>query len=567
MACDRRPERTACISLPAFPLQLQLREKPQWHQFPCAVIDCDKPQGTLLWVNDNARRQRILPGMRYAAALALARDLRAAEISPDRIQQAVERLTAEVLTTFSPRVEASESEPGVFWLDLSGMERLFPDLESWAGTLSRRLTEEGFVSRVVVGWSRFHAYALAKGKANDFVIPAAGGVGGGDFNISKKIPAPLSDITTPENVGAGVYPPPTPGGAQGPSPTGREPTANETGRAQILLCRSPDHERQLADRVPLHRLGLDPAVREALDDLGITALGEFIALPHEGIERRFGQEAAQLHQQACGQRQPPLEAEEIAVEVSERIFLEESVRDLSRLMLWLESLLDSCLMSLIQRGEVACALDLDLFLENGSVAHEELRTAEPTNDRKQWLELLALRLDSVRLGEGAQEIALGLAGKRVPPGQMDLFAVEPRRDLSAANRALARIRAELGNTVVQRAEIRDGHLPEARFSWRPFEHLDEARPARIASARLVRRLFTRPKRLPPRPRQEPDGWLLRGLTDCPVDKVRGPFVIAGGWWRRPVHREYHYAETRKGEVLWAYYDRYRRRWFLQGRIE
>jgi protein ImuB len=34
-----------------------------------------------------------------------------------------------------------------------------------------------------------------------------------------------------------------------------------------------------------------------------------------------------------------------------------------------------------------------------------------------------------------------------------------------------------------------------------------------------------------------------------------------------VHREYYFAETRKGDLLWMYYDRPRRRWFLQGRVE
>jgi len=34
-----------------------------------------------------------------------------------------------------------------------------------------------------------------------------------------------------------------------------------------------------------------------------------------------------------------------------------------------------------------------------------------------------------------------------------------------------------------------------------------------------------------------------------------------------VRREYHFAETQRGELLWIYYDRTRRRWFLHGRVE
>ena len=70
----------ACVSLPAFPLQLLLRRQPAWSKLPVAVVDEDQPQGTILWVNERARRARILPGHRYAHALALSPELRAGEV-------------------------------------------------------------------------------------------------------------------------------------------------------------------------------------------------------------------------------------------------------------------------------------------------------------------------------------------------------------------------------------------------------------------------------------------------------------------------------------------------------
>jgi protein ImuB len=129
------------------------------------------------------------------------------------------------------------------------------------------------------------------------------------------------------------------------------------------------------------------------------------------------------------------------------------------------------------------------------------------------------------------------------------------------------VRADLGDDAVVRARLREGHLPEARFSWERLDALTSAAPREVDVDKLVRRIHVRPIPLPPRPRQEPDGWMLRGLQQGPVVRVSGPYVVSGGWWNRPVHREYHFAETRKGELLWVYYDRARRRWFLQGRVE
>lgn len=34
-----------------------------------------------------------------------------------------------------------------------------------------------------------------------------------------------------------------------------------------------------------------------------------------------------------------------------------------------------------------------------------------------------------------------------------------------------------------------------------------------------------------------------------------------------LRREYRYATCRRGDVLWVFHDRRRRRWFLQGQVE
>jgi protein ImuB len=85
---------------------------------------------------------------------------------------------------------------------------------------------------------------------------------------------------------------------------------------------------------------------------------------------------------------------------------------------------------------------------------------------------------------------------------------------------------------------------------------------------LVRRVFAKPQRLAgaPYPSHE-DGWLILGHQYGSIDKLTGPYVFSGGWWNREIQREYYYAETRRGDFLWIYYDRVRRRWFWQGSIE
>ncbi len=152
-------------------------------------------------------------------------------------------------------------------------------------------------------------------------------------------------------------------------------------------------------------------------------------------------------------------------------------------------------------------------------------------------------------------------------GQLGLFDAGRRRDLSAADRALERLRSTFGADAVVRAALEEGHLPEARFSWQPLEHTATASPSPPPARPLVRRLFTRSRRLPVRTGPEPGGRPLGLPAHGPVERSAGPYVVAGGWWAKPVHREYYFSETRDGELLWMYYDRRRQQWFLHGQVE
>jgi len=136
------------------------------------------------------------------------------------------------------------------------------------------------------------------------------------------------------------------------------------------------------------------------------------------------------------------------------------------------------------------------------------------------------------------------------------------------NEAIASVRAELGDEAVVRAVLREGHLPEATFGWEPLSVVVPAVPHPKLVRPLVRRMHTKPQLLPPQARQvRDDGWLLSGLEHGAVVRILGPYVISGGWWAHEQHREYHFAELRRGDCLWVYYDRNRRRWFSQGAVE
>ena len=153
--------RTACVSIPGFALQLLALREPLWREYPLAVVTEEKPSGIILEINRKAKDAGIKTGMRFSAALTLAADLHAGTVSGEEIAEGV-LAAVEILLGHGPEIEPFELCPGVFWINASGFERLYPDLSAWAQELLKGLEAHGFVARIAVGFSRFGSFVAAK---------------------------------------------------------------------------------------------------------------------------------------------------------------------------------------------------------------------------------------------------------------------------------------------------------------------------------------------------------------------------------------------------------------------
>lgn len=493
-------ERTACVDIRALPLQLLLRAHPEWQGRPVVVVDRDKPQGVILWANERALATRILPGLRYAAGLSLSKDLCGGTVAGAEIAAAVEEVTQR-LWRFSPRIEPSPREAGVFWLDASGLRFLFPSLAAWAEGIRDDLHAAGFHAVTAVAFSRFGSYAAAR--------------------------------------------------------AGRE----------NLVFQGAAEERAHVRQVPIARLGMSPSLSNTLLKLGIDTLGAFIDLPPAGIVRRFGEEAGELHQLARGEGWEALNAAGLREPVEAGLGLDYPENNTERLLAVMAVLLQGLLRELARRHEQLAVLRFVLALDNGTERNEEVSPAAPTLEPNAILTLCRLRLETLSLDSGVVEVKALAVGTERNEHQDALFPETSARNLEAAERALAKLRAEFGNGAVLRATLHEGYLPEARYGWEPLQHLVPPRSTAPLVAPLVRRLHTPPIALPPRDHREPDGWLVAGVADGPVEEVIGPHFINGGWWMREIARAYYYVRTRSGRWLWIYHDQKRRRWFLHGEVQ
>ena len=504
--------RIACVDIPALPLQLLLAEQPDWRGQPVVVVDDDSPQGKVLWVNRVARTQRILPGMRYAAAQSLVATLRARVVPPPRVEQAVGHIFA-VLHGHSPRVEPDTRQPGVFFLDPSGLERLHGSLEQWTRDLRQSLAGRDFVATVVVGFHRFRCFAIARSTRGCLVLP------------------------------------------------------------------SPRREANMAATVSLEQIGISTRLRDELSTLGLRTLGDFVTLPPAELRLRYGEEAEALHHAATGVAWDPLAPRELVDPVRQRIHFEPPEGDHPRLLFRIKSKLEALMQQLSERGLALSALRIDFELDHAGQHREQLEPAAPTLDVMQMLELIRLRVGALQLPAPIEALTLDAEGLSAEQHQLRLFEMQRRRDLDAGARALARLEALFGAGTVTRARTVAAHLPEASYTWESVSRLrlPRARESLPASAQdgedlppLCRRLFARPIAIGGPRRVRNEGWELPPYGT--IVALHGPFRVSGGWWVRTVERDYYYAETR-GEaghetaLVWIYYDRPRRRWYLHGEVD
>jgi hypothetical protein len=171
--------------------------------------------------------------------------------------------------------------------------------------------------------------------------------------------------------------------------------------------------------------------------------------------------------------------------------------------------------------------------------------------------LVHLRLENLTLSGSVTRIELSAERVAVSYRQEELFVSETGSDFEAGDKAIASIRAELGNASVARAVAHDEHLPEERFHFEPLSHLGRAAGSQRSGAqsapRMVRRIRSAPLDVPP-----PD-----------AEHIRGPYLLSGHWWRSGggTRRAYYYVHLPDGRILWVFFDANSGTWRYQGSVD
>ncbi|MFP4208378.1 MAG: Y-family DNA polymerase [Wenzhouxiangella sp.] len=309
---------------------------------------------------------------------------------------------------------------------------------------------------------------------------------------------------------------------------------------------SPERLRRTLDALPIEALGLAPAQAQAITGCGLRRLGELAKMGAPERARRFGRALNIELDQLYGRRPTPLAGWQPPERYRQRLELPVPSDRSEALLFAGNRALDHLGAWLRVRDRALTGLQITLEREDaGNPVALALSLARPGFDRTRLLEMLALKLERIRLPAAIAALALKAETtlEHRPP-QADLWDGHNRGDAWPA--LLDRLRARLGDEGVSGIAPHADHRPEHAWRWVP--------PGTTRPCTETR----------PRPT-----WLLPEPRPCrraDFSLEDGPERIEAGWWDgQDCKRDYWIARDRHERRVWIFHEHEPRSgWFLHG---
>jgi len=350
----------------------------------------------------------------------------------------------------------------------------------------------------------------------------------------------------------------------------------------------------LAD-LPLHLLDGDA---DTLAAIGAATIGDLLALPRDGVARRFGRHLLDEVDRALGRLPDPRTFFTPPPRFHARLELAAEVTQAEMLLFAARRLIVQLAGFLAARSGGVQRLALRLFHRDARVTEVAIGCVAPSRDAEHFTRLMRERLGTVDLREPVRAIALAAEDIAPLAGEpLALFGGGSDAGGSAGDWAklVERLRARLGATAVHGVAAAAEHRPEraarrvepvAAGRRRLLPHLPPRLPPGRPSRALPRAATSRSKSQETASQGPRSGvrpfWLLpqpKPLKEIgavphhggPLVLLAGPERIESGWWDgNDVARDYFIARTPDRALIWIFRTRPSKdgpasiRWYLHG---
>ncbi|MBT8115446.1 MAG: DNA polymerase Y family protein [Arenicella sp.] len=315
-------------------------------------------------------------------------------------------------------------------------------------------------------------------------------------------------------------------------------------------------------------LDIETRVIDQLHNCGFETLGDISDIPRAELGQRFGASLLDYLDQLWGRKADPQTGTTPPETFHASADFAEPISNLGWINQQLDRLLHDLQSFTTQRQLICRSFSWRFYHENNRLLHTvTIGLSAKQNKFDTLRELTDLKLAAIKLEWEFSSIEL--SSSQLVPMQLfndDLF--DPQPDQQQFNQLLDKLTNRLGDSALFRLNIEAEHLPElangrqhvveeTAATYRVVEHDQQANnqkhqplwlletPQRLAQQRLTQN------------KSQP-------LYEGPLNLIHGPDRISSHWWAKLQSRDYFIARQRDGRLLWIFFDRASRHWFLHG---
>ncbi len=342
--------------------------------------------------------------------------------------------------------------------------------------------------------------------------------------------------------------------------------------ASLITDNALSHTLSSLLAVELSKLDIEAKTIRQLHHCGFESLEDLEPIPASELGRRFGADFLVYMDQLWGRIADPQITTTPPETFAASADFAEPIRNLNWINQQLDRLLND-LMKFINLRQLICrSFTWRFYHENNRLLQTvTVGLSAKQNTFDTFRELSDLKLASLKLDWELASIELS-STQLIPKTLFNDDLFDPKPDQEQFNQLIDKLTNRLGHHALFRVHAAPEHLPELANDRQTA--VQESSPSYVVSSHTEMDdilkdqplwLLENPQRLP----QSPEPFVKQNnfrqpLLDGPLTIIHGPDRITSHWWSKIQSRDYFIARQRSGRLLWLFFDRDTRDWFLHG---
>lgn len=461
----------------------------------------------IAFASDAARAAGIYPGMRLGTAYALNPEIEIVERTPAREANALQSLS-EWCYQFTPTVIPYKTD--CLLLEIGGSLTLFKGISRLRQQIAQGLNQQGFHFCEGLAHTKEAAWLFSRYQE-------------GENNSDAPLTAPEHEFSAPD----------------------------------------PAFWLPQLHSLPLQYLDTTAKTKQQLFNMGMTRLGDLLALPRREVGQRFGRELLEGLAAIVGEP-ARIDADfKPARTFSAQVDFANGLSKLDDLQGPMEDLLGQLMAFLHRQQLYTQSLEWQLYYFRRPCDRLLIHTSAANNHLQSMLSLSKLKLEQYTLKAPLESLGLSASAfTAAAGGSGDLFPElsHPSNQLRDYRQLLDKLLTRLGEGQLKTLTLGDEHLPE--FQQQSSELVHQT----IEQIRLPGDPDPHSSQghLPLWLTGEPLPIAAPTTASGPLRLVYGPQRVDSHWWQQRCRRDYFVARHQNGSYCWVFQDLNNERWFLQG---